>query len=312
MRAYAIWICNALWKIMRNYSLYQESESTSSVSHASSTTELYAEIIFLIIFFEVLRLLRLLMTTNFASFPLTILYITKRAVSEGKNALKYCIASTLDTRFGSDAIVLLCYYYYYTIHMTIALDRFRLLVQNTRMAGVVSIGSVENAYCCYRSKNTALQLFAWDFFVGVICWSLWAGPWAEPMTTRTRSCVHFFVCTLSSSSSSSSLSSTTTCYFWHSTAIMSFGWYNWSDVKLSALFSLSLSLCACVFRITITVHEEEDAEKKSIWQLWNRKSQRMEENSRHLYQLWSLSLAVYFFPFSQAHRFLSHRVLYFS
>lgn len=79
------------------------------------------------------------------------------------------------------------------------------------------------------------------------------------------------------------------------------------------LCSLSVSLCASVRRITITVQEEEDEEKHPHGNLWNRKTRRMEENSRHLYQLWSLSLAVYFFHFfSQAHRFLSHRVLYFS
>lgn len=76
----------------------------------------------------------------------------------------------------------------------------------------------------------------------VSCWSV-GRTLSRAMTTRTRSCVHFFVCTMSSASSSSS--SSTTCYFWHSTAIMSFGWYNWSDVKLSALFSLCLSVREC-------------------------------------------------------------------
>lgn len=110
-----------------------------------------------------------------------------------KNALKYFIFS-----IHASPRMRMCFYvyYYYVSHENCslekrnALDRLSVAVKYSYM-WVVSTGSVENAHCCYRSKNSSLQLFA----AGKKCFYLLEcvdRDLSRAMTAKTRSSVHFF------------------------------------------------------------------------------------------------------------------------
>lgn len=75
--------------------------------------------------------------------------------------------------------------------------------------------------------------------------------------------------------------------------------YNWSDVKLSALFAV----CVCV-GVCATYNHNCFGEEKSVWQSVKPKNvKRIEENSRHSYQLWPLvhSASLVLLLFCQEH-----------